>query len=75
MFSLKINKRRGPNKVRGGRKKIEKLVRGEGGGTFIRHLRVSSNVLAPEAYDCSYKNVCTLALTTGISQKHQPRPC
>ena len=26
MFSLKINKRGGPNKDRGGRKKIEKLI-------------------------------------------------
>ena len=35
MFSLKINKRGGPNKVRGGREKIEKLITGvetEGGG-------------------------------------------
>ena len=38
MFSLKINKRGGLNKVRGDRKKIEKLI--SGGGTFIRHLRV-----------------------------------
>ena len=30
MFSLKINKRRGRNKVRGGRKKIETLISGEG---------------------------------------------
>ena len=41
MFSLKINEWGGPNKVWGGRKKIEKLIsRGGGGGTFIRHLRV-----------------------------------
>ena len=39
MFSLKINKLEGPNKVRGGRKKIEKLL-SDVGGTFIRHLRV-----------------------------------
>ena len=43
MFSLKINKRGGPNKVRGGRKKIEKLING-GGGTFIRHLRVTRHI-------------------------------
>ena len=39
MFSLKINKWGGPNKVWGGRKKIEKLI-STGGGEFIRHLRV-----------------------------------
>ena len=32
MFSLKINKRGDPNKVRGGRKKIGKLISGRGGG-------------------------------------------
>ena len=32
MFSLKINKRGGSNKVRGGRKKIEKLISGGGQG-------------------------------------------
>ena len=42
MFSLKINKR--GSRTGGGRKKIEKSIRGGGGGgeegTFIRHLRV-----------------------------------
>ena len=40
MFSLKINKRGGLNKVRGDRKKIEKLISGGEGGTFTRHVRV-----------------------------------
>ena len=50
MFSLKINKRGDPNKVRGGRKKIGKLISGRGGGTpesnsmgelLFSHIRVT----------------------------------
>ena len=39
MFSLKINKRgspNSPNKVRGGRKKIEKLISGGGKEPYLR---------------------------------------